>query len=70
MKELSSNLITAGDIEEFTEVEMNGRQIKNVVKSASLLALSEKTEIEAKHVRTVLKIKNFEKKKGGLKAPF
>ena len=36
---------------------MKGRQIKNVVKSASLLAMSERGPLKASHVRTVLRIK-------------
>ncbi len=58
----SSPDITQEDVEEFTKVEMNGRQIKNVVKSASLLALSERGGLKAEHVRTVLRIKGAEKR--------
>jgi len=49
------------DIDELAEIELNGRQIKNVVKSASLLALSEKGPLKSDHVRTVLRIKMAEK---------
>lgn len=42
-------------------MEINGRQIKNVVKSAGLLARSEKGPLKADHVRTVLRIKRAEK---------
>ena len=53
--------ISDEDVEEFVQVDLNGRQIKNVVKSASLLALSEKGPLRAEHVRTVLRIKKAEK---------
>lgn len=49
--------ISEKDIDEFVKVDMNGREIKNVVKSASLLALSEKGKLRPDHIRTVLRIK-------------
>lgn len=53
--------ISKEDVEDFVKVEMNGRQIKNVVKSASLLALSEKGLLKADHIRTVLSVKKAER---------
>ncbi|KAM5349708.1 hypothetical protein ACJ41O_006213 [Fusarium nematophilum] len=45
------------DIEKLAGEELNGRQIKNVVKTARLLATSEGTSIALTHIETVLKIK-------------
>jgi SpoVK/Ycf46/Vps4 family AAA+-type ATPase len=55
------SVITDEEINEFVQMEINGRQIKNVVKSASLLALSEKGPLRAEHIRTVLRIKKAER---------
>jgi hypothetical protein len=53
--------ITEEDIEDFVKEGLNGRQIKNVVKSADLLARSDKGPLRAEHVRVVLRIKKMEK---------
>ena len=60
-REKVTQSISDVDIEEFVQMEMNGRQIKNVVKSASLLARSERQSLKADHVRTVLRIKQAER---------
>jgi hypothetical protein len=46
------------DLEELAELELNGRQIKNVLKSAVLVAGSKGEVLGKKHVETVLRIEN------------
>ena len=43
--------VTAQEIEDLVEFELNGREIKNLVKSAFLLALEDKSKITADHLR-------------------
>ncbi|KAL1800365.1 hypothetical protein ACET3X_000707 [Alternaria dauci] len=56
-----------GDLEDLASVELNGRQIKNVLKSASLLAARKKDSLNKKYVDMVLGI---EKKRPGVAAGF
>jgi hypothetical protein len=44
------------DLDELAMVELNGRQIKNVLKSAALLAARKKDKLGRKYVDTVLAI--------------
>jgi hypothetical protein len=44
------------DLDELATVELNGRQIKNVLKSAALLAARKKDRIGRNYVDTVLAI--------------
>jgi hypothetical protein len=46
------------DLEELSTVALNGRQIKNVLKSAALLAARKKDKLGRKYVDTVLAIEN------------
>jgi ATP-dependent 26S proteasome regulatory subunit len=55
------------DLEEMASVELNGRQIKNVLKSASLLAVRKKEALNRKYVDMVLGI---EKRRPGVAAGF
>ncbi|CAN9092265.1 unnamed protein product [Alternaria sp. RS040] len=55
------------DLEDLASVELNGRQIKNVLKSASLLAARKKDGLNKKYVDMVLGI---EKKRPGVAAGF
>ncbi|KAK8875165.1 TOB3 [Apiospora arundinis] len=55
--EPSTNKITETHLQRFAKEELNGRQIKNIVKTARLLASSEKTGLAPDHVETVLRIK-------------
>lgn len=51
-----------GTLDQIADEELNGRQIKNVVRSAHSLAFSENSSIQSHHVSMALKpIKNFEK---------
>ncbi|KAM0562014.1 hypothetical protein ACHAPJ_002456 [Fusarium lateritium] len=49
--------LSEADIEELAHEELNGRQIKNVVKTARLLAANERAGLAMSHVNTVLRIK-------------
>ena len=42
------------DIEELANIDINGREIKNLVKTTQLLAQHEKAPLKMEHVRTVL----------------
>ncbi|OJD38017.1 aaa family protein [Diplodia corticola] len=46
------------DFDELARSELNGRDIKNVVKIARFLAASEKEPLSMEHLRTILDIKN------------
>ncbi|KAH6642222.1 P-loop containing nucleoside triphosphate hydrolase protein [Boeremia exigua] len=45
------------ELEHLAKLDLNGRQIKNVVKTARLLAASEKTSLEMDHIDAVLMVK-------------
>ncbi|KAF4497993.1 TOB3 (member of AAA-ATPase family) [Fusarium agapanthi] len=49
--------LSADELDELAGVELNGRQIKNVVKTARLLATHERTQLAMSHISTVLRIK-------------
>ena len=50
------------DLEELAAVDLNGRQIKNAVRTAHSLACSEDGELEQQHLRTVLRtLESFER---------
>jgi hypothetical protein len=53
---LKAHKITADDLDKLSELEMNGRQIKNTVKTAQLLASHNKVALEAAHIWKVLTI--------------
>lgn len=55
------------DVDELAVVELNGRQIKNVLKSAALLCTRKKDQLQRKYVDTVLAI---EKRRPGVAAGF
>lgn len=40
----------------FASIEMNGRQIKNLIKAAGLIAADENSSMKVEHVETVLEI--------------
>jgi hypothetical protein len=48
--------IGEADLEELAEVELNGRQIKNLLKTAQLLASRKKSELKRVHLETVLAV--------------
>ncbi|KAF5625509.1 AAA family ATPase [Fusarium sp. NRRL 25303] len=49
--------LSEDELGELASVELNGRQIKNVVKTARLLATHEKTQLAMSHISTILRIK-------------
>ncbi|RSM17794.1 hypothetical protein CDV31_003401 [Fusarium ambrosium] len=49
--------VSEADLEELAKEELNGRQIKNVVKTARLLASEEGVPLRSGHINTVLSIK-------------
>ncbi|KAL9617549.1 MAG: hypothetical protein Q9160_007666 [Pyrenula sp. 1 TL-2023] len=48
--------IEASELEELARVEANGREIKNLVKTAQLLAKHESKPLTVEHIRTVLRV--------------
>jgi hypothetical protein len=58
---------TEKDLDELKDVELNGRQIKNVLKSASLLAARKKEKLGRKYVDKILAI---EKRRPGVAEGF
>jgi hypothetical protein len=47
--------LTSEDMESLSELPLNGRQIKNIIKISSLLARREGGSLQLGHVETVLK---------------
>jgi len=45
------------ELNELAKVELNGRQIKNMLKTASLLAWSQETTLKFEHVKVVLDLR-------------
>ncbi|EMT64216.1 hypothetical protein FOC4_g10010707 [Fusarium odoratissimum] len=54
---IDGNSLSEDELDELAGVELNGRQIKNVVKTARLLATHERTQLAMGHISTVLRIK-------------
>ena len=46
------------DLKALAEMDMNGREIKNIVKTARLLASQKKMPLAMEHVATVLRVKD------------
>jgi ATP-dependent 26S proteasome regulatory subunit len=46
--------LTAADLEDLSHLDLNGRQIKNVVKISMLLATRHKVPLNRQHIDTVL----------------
>ena len=49
--------LTEGDLDESAQHDLNGRQIKNVVKTARLLAASDARRLSMRHLLTVLRVR-------------
>lgn len=56
----TSRPIALDDLHSLSELDLNGRQIKNIVKTAGLLAAQEKCAIGMHHIRTVLKVRGLD----------
>ena len=52
----SANDITDQDLDQLAEISLNGRQIKNVLKTAGLLAARKDVPLRLEHINTVLAI--------------
>lgn len=52
----STHDVTEDEIKALAGLELNGRQIKNVLKTANLLACNKQEKLSLKHLRTVLKV--------------
>ncbi|RDW71005.1 hypothetical protein BP6252_07568 [Coleophoma cylindrospora] len=48
------------DLEKMAEIELNGREIKNIIKTARLLATRKGTPLSMEHVQTVWRVKQGE----------
>ncbi|KAJ5972272.1 uncharacterized protein N7479_002190 [Penicillium vulpinum] len=57
----SINGFTDEQLDQVTELQLNGRQIKNVVKTAGLLAWSKERELQYEDLKTVLDLRNLQK---------
>jgi SpoVK/Ycf46/Vps4 family AAA+-type ATPase len=53
---VEANGISADELEELAEKPFNGRTIKNLVRTAQALALSQKKPLAAEHVKTVVRV--------------
>lgn len=56
MGDLESQL-SGMDLENLAKIEVNGRQIKNIVKTARLLSKQEKAPLAMEHIEMVLKVR-------------
>lgn len=54
----SSETVTDDQINQMAEVSLNGRQIKNVIKTAGLLAWSKEASLGYEHLKTVLALRD------------
>jgi hypothetical protein len=45
------------DVETLATIEVNGREIKNIIKTARLLSKQEKTPLAVEHIEMVLRVK-------------
>ena len=50
----SDHTVTAAEMEKLSLLDLNGRQIKNVIKKSKLLALRRKAKLSYEHIKTVL----------------
>ena len=53
-------LLSGADLLRLALLEFNGRQIKNVVKTARLLPAKAGTPLSIEHIRTVLRVKGYD----------
>jgi hypothetical protein len=57
------NTITEADLDKLAKIQLNGRQIKNVLKTAQLLADRYDEGLGMKHLDTVLKLRKANEKR-------
>ncbi len=51
------SLLSSKDLETLAKIEVNGRQIKNIIKTARLLSKQERATLAMEHIEMVLKVK-------------
>jgi hypothetical protein len=51
------SLLSEKDLEALAKIEVNGRQIRNIVKTARLLSKQERAPLAMRHIEMVLKVK-------------
>lgn len=52
--------IATADLGRLAQLDFNGRQIKNIVKTARLLAAKDEAPLAIGHIRTVLRVKGYD----------
>ena len=64
---VQDHVVSSKDLDELARMNMNGRQIKNIVRAAQALAIHEDVALGLQHIRTVLDVaQSFERDlKGG-----
>lgn len=50
-------------LDKLADIQLNGRQIKNLIKTASLLAWSKEESVKFDHVQAVLKLREISSQK-------
>lgn len=53
----NTETFTDEQLDELAKAELNGRQIKNMLRTASLLAWSQETKLRFEHVKVVLDLR-------------
>lgn len=56
-----TDAFTDEQLDQVAEVALNGRQIKNVIKTAGLLAWAQDVDLKYEHIRTVLALRDLPK---------
>jgi SpoVK/Ycf46/Vps4 family AAA+-type ATPase len=56
VKTVKDHELSAQDIEDLSKVQLNGRIIKNIIKTAQLLALSKNAKLNRSHIEVVFRI--------------
>jgi ATP-dependent 26S proteasome regulatory subunit len=62
--QMDTSQITDADLDQFAAVDLNGRQIKNMVKMAGLLAAETDHHLQSSHVEAMMRIAQSERGKG------
>ncbi|CAI7664928.1 unnamed protein product [Penicillium manginii] len=60
-RSVNTEVFSEGELDRLAAVELNGRQIKNMLKTAGLLAWSQKKDLNFEHVQTVLNLRKSAK---------
>lgn len=60
-RSMNIEAITDEQLDQVAKLQLNGRQIKNIIKTAGLLACSKEREIRFDDLQTVLALRNLQK---------